>query len=132
MRAFILTTALASLAAASQYGAWDVKISNSWAANGYQSRDVSATYTNGDISVTSSCKYEYIPQDHTMTDTCTEGFSYSGGQNDSDTIELTQTVEIEGTVVTVHGESAPLDFKFSPAGRSSSAEAHVEVSSAIA
>lgn len=75
---------LASAAAvqrAADYGSWAVTLSISSAANGFQSRDLTAVYTSADLAapVTVTCAYKNIPGDGgaTVTDECSDAsFSY--------------------------------------------------------
>lgn len=99
--------ALAALAAAtpiasrqSDYGYWDVNVTQDSAANGYKAQTVDAKYSNTNTTV--HCSYTILPwETPAETSSCDDAsFSYSLG---SDTIALTQTVTLRGEQVTISG-----------------------------
>lgn len=82
------TTALLSLAATasaavlprSQLGSWDVSVSKSAYANGYNSQTVTAVYTSDSYpeGVNKKCEYVFNPaaEGEKETSSCDEGFWY--------------------------------------------------------
>ncbi|KAK0642793.1 hypothetical protein DIS24_g8709 [Lasiodiplodia hormozganensis] len=114
-------------AAASQYGSWAVDYSWDSAANGFKQEKFSAVYSLDQTTATKT--WTLLPPNDETTVINPESFvaSYDGS-----TVSLQQTVEIDGTKVTIYG-SAPLATKCNSAtGRYCSGSATVEVTQAVA
>ncbi|KAB2569983.1 hypothetical protein BFW01_g5570 [Lasiodiplodia theobromae] len=117
----------ATAAAASQYGSWAVDYSWDSAASGFKQEKFSAVYSLDQTTATKT--WTLLPPDDETTVVNPESFvaSYDGS-----TVSLQQTVEIDGTKVTIYG-SAPLATKCNSAtGRYCSGSATVEVTQAVA
>ncbi|KAF2180492.1 hypothetical protein K469DRAFT_753201 [Zopfia rhizophila CBS 207.26] len=125
--------ATAAVVPRADYGYWEVTASRNSAANGWQSKDVKAEYFNSELNETIPvhCTYsDWAGQDPKVQESCTDpSFKYDLG---SDTITLTQTVELWGEKVTVSG-SSPITLKCSAVtGRFCEGSTRVDVSTAIA
>ncbi|KAH7357419.1 hypothetical protein BKA66DRAFT_245416 [Pyrenochaeta sp. MPI-SDFR-AT-0127] len=127
----LATSSLAAVLPRSQYGSWDVSVTKSAFANGFQSQTVSAVFTSDSYpeGVTSTCSWVNNPaNDPSETSSCDNAsFSY---EYDGQTISLQQTVELPNQQ-TVFG-SAALELKSDAVGRTFKGEAKVDVTSAIA
>jgi hypothetical protein len=75
-----LASAAAVTRQAADYGSWAVTLSISSAANGFQSRDLTAVYSSADLAepVTVTCAYKNVPGDASQNvDGCDDAsFSY--------------------------------------------------------
>ncbi|KAK1710802.1 uncharacterized protein CLUP02_16246 [Colletotrichum lupini] len=133
--------ALASTAAVrrADYGSWDFSGFVSFPASGYLSYGVDATYTNSQLAapIEVTCSYLYNPQTKTETASCSDpSFTYDFGgvrmANTISTVILTQTVELDGSPVTVTG-AQEFDWDFSSgSGRSGSAKGPIAAQTATA
>ncbi|KAF4781476.1 hypothetical protein HER10_EVM0012346 [Colletotrichum scovillei] len=133
--------ALASTAAVrrADYGFWDFSGSVSFPASGYLSYGVDATYTNSQLAapIEVTCSYLYNPQTKTETASCSDpSFTYDFGgvrmANTISTVTLTQTVELDGSPVTVTG-AQEFDWDFSSgSGRSGIAKGPIAAQTATA
>jgi hypothetical protein len=155
-----LTSAAAVTSQAADYGSWAVTLSISSAANGFQSRDLTAVYSSTDLAepVTVTCAYKNVPGDASQnTDGCDDAsfsYYYFGSSkfeclldehpidvgfvgigeryaNDLLAVGITQTVQLWGENVTVSGEQE-LTQSCGGSGRSCTIEGTVLVSTAVA
>ncbi|KAI3533736.1 hypothetical protein CABS03_11805 [Colletotrichum abscissum] len=134
---------LASTAAVrrADYGSWDFSGFVSFPASGYLSYGVDATYTNSQLAapIEVTCSYLYNPQTKTEIASCSDpSFTYDFGgvflgmANTISTVTLTQTVELDGSPVTVTG-AQEFDWDFSGgSGRSGSAKGPIAAQTATA
>lgn len=131
-----LVAGFAALAAAtpitsrqSDYGYWDVNVTQDSAANGYKAQTVDAKYSNTNTTV--HCSYTYLPwETPAETLSCDDAsFSYSLG---SDTIALTQTVALRGEQVTISGNGELVRTCNSGSGRYCTGSNRINVSTAVA
>ncbi|KAF2715063.1 hypothetical protein K504DRAFT_457236 [Pleomassaria siparia CBS 279.74] len=122
---FIGLTSAAVLPRGTTPGSWNVTLTVSSAANGYNARELTAIYSSPDTApVTTTCTYTYIPTQATV-DTCTDAsfkYTYSGT-----TVSVTQTVDN----ITLSGEKE-LSETCNGSGRSCTIQGTVPATSASA
>ncbi|KAK7448569.1 hypothetical protein Landi51_06245 [Colletotrichum acutatum] len=145
----LAATASTAAVRRADYGSWDFSGFVSFPASGYLSYGVDATYTNNQLAapIEVTCSYLYNPQTKTETASCSDpSFTYDFGgvrksrpevifismANTISTVTLTQTVELDGSPVTVTG-AQEFDWDFSSgSGRSGSAKGPIAAQTATA
>ncbi|KAF1957401.1 hypothetical protein CC80DRAFT_560601 [Byssothecium circinans] len=134
----------------SSYGFWNVTVTEESGAPGWQTRSLTAWYYRDGLRSTSACRYAFVPQGGappSETNTCDNAnFEYTWGEpwceyiesdrwvdirltsERADTLNITQTVDIDGQQVTIYGSGLARRQCGLGIGRTCRSDVHAEAS----